>query len=185
MAAAYLFPVTLMAWNAAPGHHRHGEKNSVRRQMQKTLPDESIKWNLANLPETAISTTLAVVQFRWKREFIMAKATGIGGLFFRSNDKAALSKWYETHLGVPEFWEQQAGFTVFAPFGATTDYFPADKQFMINFRVDDLDALMADLKSAGIAVETRPDEWDTPETGRFARIHDPEGNAIELWQPPA
>jgi predicted enzyme related to lactoylglutathione lyase len=54
---------------------------------------------------------------------------------------------------------------------------------MINFRVDDLDALMAQLKAAGISVETRA-EWDTPETGRFARIHDPEGNAIELWQPP-
>ncbi|HCO53644.1 MAG TPA: glyoxalase, partial [Pelagibacterium sp.] len=63
-------------------------------------------------------------------------------------------------------------------------YFPPDRQWMINFRVDDLSALMADLKGAGIPVETR-DEWDTPETGRFARIHDPEGNPIELWEPPA
>lgn len=115
----------------------------------------------------------------------MAKATGIGGLFFRSRDKAALAQWYETHLGVPGFWEQQTGFTVFAPFSADSDYFPADKQFMVNFRVDDLDTLMANLQVAGIAVEIRPDEWDTPETGRFARIHDPEGNAIELWQPPS
>jgi predicted enzyme related to lactoylglutathione lyase len=114
----------------------------------------------------------------------MAKAVGIGGVFFRAADIEALAKWYETHLGVPGFWQQEAGMTVFAPFKQTTDYFPADKQWMINFRVDDLDALIASLKSAGIAVETRA-EWDTPETGRFARIADPEGNQIELWQPPA
>ena len=115
----------------------------------------------------------------------MAKATGIGGVFFRSRDTDALAKWYETHLGVPGFWQQEAGMTVFAPFKETTDYFPAAKQWMINFRVDDLDALIAQLTLAGIAVETRPDEWDTPETGRFARIADPEGNQIELWEPPA
>lgn len=114
----------------------------------------------------------------------MAKAVGIGGLFFRASDTKALAAWYETHLGVTGFWEQGAGMTVFAPFSADTTYFPPDKQWMINFRVDDLDALIAALKAAGIAVETRPDEWDTPETGRFARIHDPEGNQIELWQPP-
>jgi predicted enzyme related to lactoylglutathione lyase len=114
----------------------------------------------------------------------MAKALGIGGVFFRAKDTEALAAWYETHLGVPGFWQQEAGLTVFAPFKADTDYFPADKQWMINFRVDDLDALMAQLRSAGIAIETRA-EWDTPETGRFARIADPEGNQIELWQPPA
>jgi len=114
----------------------------------------------------------------------MAKATGIGGLFFRAHDTAALAEWYERHLGVGGFWEQEAGATIFAPFTATTDYFPADKQWMINFRVDDLDALMAQLKEAGIDIETRA-EWDTPQTGRFARIVDPDGNQVELWQPPA
>lgn len=114
----------------------------------------------------------------------MAKAVGIGGLFFRSRDKQALSAWYEQHLGVPGFWQQEGGITIYQPFGQDSDYFPADKQFMINFRVDDLDGLMASLTSAGIDVETRPDEWDTPQTGRFARIYDPEGNAIELWEPP-
>jgi len=111
--------------------------------------------------------------------------TGLGGLFFRAADPDALARWYETHLGIPGFWTQQAGLTVFAPFRQASDYFAADKAFMINLRVDDLDALLASLSAAGIAIETRPDEWDTPETGRFARIHDPEGNAIELWQPPA
>lgn len=114
----------------------------------------------------------------------MARAVGIGGVFFRSADTDALAKWYETHLGVTGFWQQEAGMTVFAPFKQTTDYFPAGKQWMINFRVDDIEALIGQLKAAGIAVETRA-EWDTPETGRFARIADPEGNQIELWQPPA
>ena len=115
----------------------------------------------------------------------MAKATGIGGIFFRARDTKALAQWYETHLGIPGFWDQAAGMTVFQPFKAETDYFPADKQWMINLRVDDLDALIAQLQAAGITVETRPNEWDSPETGRFARIFDPEGNQIELWLPPA
>ena len=73
---------------------------------------------------------------------------------------------------------------MFAPFDATTDYFPADKQFMLNLRVRDLNGLLGQLEAAGIAVTTKP-EWNDPATGRFARIHDPEGNPIELWEPPA
>ena len=69
------------------------------------------------------------------------------------------------------------------PFAHDTDHFPADKQWMINFRVDDLDAVLAKLRAAGIEIITKA-EWDSPETGRFARVHDPEGNAIELWEPP-
>ena len=114
----------------------------------------------------------------------MGKAVGIGGVFFRATDTTALSAWYEMHLGITGFWGQDAGMTVFAPFPSDSDYFPASRQWMINFRVDDLAALIAQLTQAGIAVETRV-EWDTPETGRFARIHDPEGNPVELWQPPA
>lgn len=113
----------------------------------------------------------------------MAKAIGIGGVFFRAKDNKSLAQWYLTHLGIEEFWTQQAGFTVFSPFKESSDYFAADKQWMINFRVDDLDALMDQLREAGIEIETRA-EWDTNETGRFARIHDPEGNPIELWEPP-
>ena len=111
--------------------------------------------------------------------------TGIGGLFFRARDPEALAAWYLTHLGVggPHMvWAQQAGDTVFAPFKADTDYFPAEKQWMLNLRVDDLAAMIAGLTAEGIAVETRA-EWDMPEVGKFARIHDPEGNPIELWQP--
>ncbi|MEO6014441.1 MAG: VOC family protein [Devosia sp.] len=114
----------------------------------------------------------------------MGRVTGIGGIFFRSADTKALAQWYETHLGVTGYWQQDSGMTVFAPFKADTDYFPAAKQFMLNFRVEDIDGLIAALQAAGIAVETRA-EWDTPETGRFARIADPEGNPVELWEPPA
>ncbi len=72
---------------------------------------------------------------------------------------------------------------VFEPFRADSDYFAADKQTMINLRVRDLDGLLASLRAAGIAVLTKP-EWDS-EIGRFARIHDPEDNPIELWEPAA
>ena len=71
---------------------------------------------------------------------------------------------------------------MFSPFKADTDYFPADKQWMLNLRVERLDALMASLTAAGIEVLTNA-EWDAPGVGRFARIHDPEGNPIELWEP--
>ncbi len=117
----------------------------------------------------------------------MAKVTGIGGFFFRSDDPEQLAAWYRTHLGIGEapwgLWEQEAGTTVFAPFSRSTDYFGRDsQQFMLNLRVSDLDGLVETLARAGITAERRA-EWDSPETGRFARIHDPEGNPIELWEP--
>lgn len=112
--------------------------------------------------------------------------TGIGGLFFRARDPEALAAWYKAHLGIDagamESWTQQAGPTVFAPFPANTDYFPAERQWMLNLRVEGLDELAAGLTAAGIDVERRS-EWDMPGIGRFARIHDPEGLAIELWEP--
>ena len=112
--------------------------------------------------------------------------TGIGGVFFRARDPDALTDWYRRHLGVTmvgcDLWVQQAGPTVFQPFKADTDYFPADRQWMMNFRVADLDGLVAALRAGGVEVTTNP-AWDSPEVGRFARIHDPEGNPIELWAP--
>ncbi len=116
----------------------------------------------------------------------MARVTGIGGLFFRSKDPAALTTWYDTHLlqGVAAYdWKQDAGPTVFSPFKMDSDYFPADRQYMLNLRVEGIDDMIATLRAGGIAVETRA-EWDG-DYGKFARIHDPEGNPIELWQPPA
>ncbi|WNO55189.1 VOC family protein [Stakelama saccharophila] len=122
---------------------------------------------------------------------------GIGGIFFRARDPDALSSWYREHLdigagcnaegaGDPDkwFWMTRGGPVVFAPFRHDTDYFAAGKTFMLNLRVSDLEGLLERLSAAGVDIETRA-EWDSPETGQFARIHDPEGNAIELWEPPA
>ncbi|MGH8428945.1 MAG: VOC family protein [Solimonas sp.] len=116
----------------------------------------------------------------------MARVTGIGGVFFRARDPRTLATWYQQHLGIDDIaksvWRQEAGPTVLAPFAHETDYFGRrEQQWMINFRVDDLDGMMARLRKAGIAVETRA-EWDS-EVGRFCRIHDPEGNPVELWEP--
>jgi catechol 2,3-dioxygenase-like lactoylglutathione lyase family enzyme len=126
------------------------------------------------------------LRFDPKREVFMS-VVGIGGVFFRANDPEALQAWYGKHLGVvvdyASPWAPPSGPTLFMPFPRDTDHIPADKQWMINFRVTDLDELLSALRDAGIAVATNP-EWDTPETGRFARVHDPEGNAVELWEPP-
>jgi predicted enzyme related to lactoylglutathione lyase len=120
----------------------------------------------------------------------------IGGLFFRARDPEGLAEWYRTVLGVgggcaaegagePDQWSwlTAGGPVVFAPFPADSDYFASDRQWMLNLRVTDLEGLLERLNARGIAIETRP-EWDSPETGSFARIHDPEGNPIELWEPP-
>lgn len=121
---------------------------------------------------------------------------GIGGVFLRADDPAALAAWYREHLGFPVtksgeptpdgewFWTAQGGATVFSLFPRTSDYFAADRQVMINLKVAGIDALLARLRDAGIEAITK-DEWDHPDVGRFARIHDPEGNPIELWEPPA
>lgn len=121
---------------------------------------------------------------------------GMGGLFFRAKDPEALGAWYKAQLGIgagcvadpdqnPDEWAwiTLGGPMVFAPFKADTDYFAPDKAFMINLRVSDLDGILAHLRDAGIAIITNAD-WDHPDVGRFARIHDPENNAIELWEPP-
>lgn len=119
----------------------------------------------------------------------MEKVTGIGGLFFRAQDPAALARWYEEHLGIDPVpsdydhppWQQQAGPTVFAPFQEDTEYFGNRKNmWMVNFRVRDLDAMVIQLRSAGIDVEVDPEQYPN---GRFARLYDPEGNPIQLWEP--
>ena len=117
----------------------------------------------------------------------MEKILGIGGFFWRSKDPDALAKWYEDHFGIngtptsydAEPWRQEAGVTVFAPFKHDTTYFAADKQWMINFRVRDLKAMVAQLEAAGIAVEVDPEHYPN---GWFASCKDPEGNSIQLWQ---
>jgi predicted enzyme related to lactoylglutathione lyase len=119
----------------------------------------------------------------------MEKVTGIGGLFFRARDPAALGRWYEQHLGVTLTpasydeppWQQEAGPTVFSPFPESTEYFGRPEQgWMVNFRVRDLDAMIAQLRAAGIVVQPDPQSYPN---GRFALLHDPEGNPVELWEP--
>lgn len=117
----------------------------------------------------------------------MSYIDGIGGFLFRSKNPEELKKWYiETlDLDIANYdWKQKAGQTVFEPTSQDADTFDADKPWMINFRVHNLKALIADLKAKNVSVEER-DEWNVSpdEVGTFARIHDPEGNPIELWQP--
>ena len=121
---------------------------------------------------------------------------GVGGYFFRAKDPAGLKAWYKQHLGVGGgigsdpvtghtnewVWYVAGGPMVFEPFKADTDYFPADRSAMINLRVRDLDGLLASLRGANIAIER---EEAMEGVGRFARVHDPEGNPIELWEPEA
>jgi len=119
----------------------------------------------------------------------MEKVSGIGGLFFRARDPVAVGQWYRDHPGVTPVpsnydelpWRQEAGPTVFAPFPETSAYFgDASKVWMINFRVRNLDAMVAQLRAAGISVEV--DQQHYP-NGRFARLNDSEGNPIQLWEP--
>lgn len=114
---------------------------------------------------------------------------GIGGFFIRSKDPGALARWYTETLGVDSYseeqdrtWWQEEGPTVFAPFAEHTDYFGRrEQQAMLNFRVADLDAMLAQLREAGAAVDERVEEL--PGVGRFGWATDPEGNRFELWQP--
>ena len=134
-------------------------------------------------------TLLATAEQATVPESSKEKVTGIGGFFFRARDPKALTQWYQDHLGITVIpqspsdspWSQQAGPTAFAPFPENTKYFgDPTKQWMINFRVSDLDRIAGQLEAAGI--EVKVDQQIYP-NGRFARIHDPEGNPIELWQP--
>ena len=111
------------------------------------------------------------------------KVTGIGGVFFRAKDPAALSDWYKKNLGINGMdWVQQQGQTVFAPFPADTDYFGSESQnFMLNFRVDDLDGMLKQLRLNNVKIVKDVEEQTG--VGRFASIEDPEGNRIELWEP--
>ena len=110
------------------------------------------------------------------------RVLGIGGVFFRSRDPKKLAQWYQLNLGIdPQVWQQDAGPTAFTPFKMDTDYFGSKQQaWMLNFRVRSLDAMVAQLQKADIEVKVDPENYSY---GRFARLHDPEGNPIELWEP--
>lgn len=123
----------------------------------------------------------------------MKRVIGIGGIFFKSKDPKALGDWYQKHLGVNnEGWgaqflvtdlaEVKDAYQLWSPFKAETTYFePSSQSFMINFMVDDLTSLLAQLKVEGVNVMDKTDE---SEFGKFGWCMDPEGNKIELWEPP-
>ena len=117
----------------------------------------------------------------------MQRVTGIGGIFFRSRDPEALVGWYAEHVGVPVQPDGYVVFTgergahVWAPFREETDYWPAEKQAMVNFTVDDLDAMLAQLRDAGVEVDNKVEVLDG--IGRFGWAVDLEGNRFELWEP--
>ncbi len=126
---------------------------------------------------------------------VARRVTGIGGIFFKARNPKALSQWYRDHLGmnvekwggVAFRWSQDnpagAGTTVWSPFPETTTYFaPSTAPFMIDYRVENLRALLAALRAEGCAVD---DKMDESENGKFGWVTDPEGNRIELWEPPA
>jgi glyoxylase I family protein len=119
----------------------------------------------------------------------MEKVLGFGGFFFRAKDPKALARWYSETLGVKQtppdyehaYWIQERGPTVFEPFTETTDYFGDRKyQFMLNFRVKNLDAMITQLESLGVKVERDSQIYPN---GVFARFQDPEGNPVAIWQP--
>lgn len=123
----------------------------------------------------------------------MKRVTGLGGVFFRCDDKAATQAWYKEHLGVDtsDFgavftWREreqpeEVGYTVWGTFAQDTDYFGAtDQPIMMNYRVADLDALLEALKAEGVAIVKGP---ETEPNGKFAWIEDNEGRRVELWEP--
>ena len=125
----------------------------------------------------------------------MKRVTGLGGVFFKSDHPEKLYAWYEEHLGLKRDssegvafrWrdteEGKEGLTALGIFDKNSKYFdPSRSQFMLNFRVADLDALLAALRAEGVEVEEKIEEYDY---GRFGWFTDPEGNRVELWQPPA
>ena len=123
----------------------------------------------------------------------MARITGIGGIFFKSKDPEKLKEWYSRHFGFStdqyghlfEFREEDhpgnRGYLQWSPFPAETNYFsPSSREFMVNYRVDDLEGLVAQMRQSGIAFL---DEMETYPYGKFIHLLDPEGNKIELWEP--
>jgi predicted enzyme related to lactoylglutathione lyase len=118
----------------------------------------------------------------------MEKVTGVGGIFFKSKDPEKLSAWYRANLGIEPKESgvvvfEGGGPTVWSPFQSSTTYFaPSTAPFMINYRVRDLDAMLKQLRANGCQVD---DKTDDSEFGKFGWVMDPEGNRIELWQPPA
>jgi predicted enzyme related to lactoylglutathione lyase len=138
-------------------------------------------------------TFKTVISNQSNSQTTMKKVTGVGGIFFKCKDPDSMRQWYQKHLGLNTNdygavfeWRQAAdstrkGFTTWSPFKETTEYFePSTKDFMINYRVADLEALVKELKEDGVTIL---DSIETYDYGKFVHILDAEGNKIELWEP--
>ena len=162
-----------------------------RREILQMVPlavGASMMFGVADEAAAAVQTPASPGQLT-PQKIAAERVTGIGGFFFRAHDPKKLAQWYQEHLGVllvptsyeQQPWRQEGGDTAFAPMPENTDYFgDPGKQWMINFRVINLQKMVAQLQSAGIKVKVDPQTYPY---GRFASLHDPEGNPIQLWQP--
>ena len=149
---------------------------------------KSVIWILGLGFAITVAAPVPVVAKEGERQMERQSVTGIGGLFVRAQDPAALAAWYEKHLGInpipqgydDEPWIQDAGPTIFGPIPADdAGMMPADKGWMLNLRVADIEAMVAQLQAEGIKVTLDPETYPN---GRFAGLTDPEGNPIQLWQ---
>lgn len=174
--AVYVAAITSLIVGALTGHL------VTRLWMLKSLEDISTGLQKPVPPKQTFSRDSP------PPSYTMEKVTGIGGFFFRVKNSDALNDWYEQHLGVRKVgekdedgsWWQDAGPTVFASESASDQAGEPEYAWRINFRVRDLDAMVAQLRAAGAAVEVEDTIYPN---GRFAHLRDPEGNRIEIWEP--
>jgi predicted enzyme related to lactoylglutathione lyase len=174
--AVYVTAITSLIVGSVTGHL------VTRLWMPKSLEDISTSLQEPVPPKQAFSRESTSPSYN------MEKVTGIGGFFFRVKNSDALNVWYERHLGVRKVgekdedgsWWQDAGPTVFASESASDQAGGPEYAWRINFRVRDLDAMVAQLRAAGAAVDVEDTIYPN---GRFAHLRDPEGNRIELWEP--
>jgi predicted enzyme related to lactoylglutathione lyase len=150
------------------------------------------KWSVALMIIVAFSLGYSFKTYTAKEQNSVRKVTGIGGIFFKCKDPKKLKEWYKNNLGLNTNaygavfeWRQaidstKKGFTQWSPFGEKTKYFePSTKDFMINYRVENLSGLVEQLKRNGVILT---DEIETVEYGKFVHLMDLEGNKIELWE---
>jgi predicted enzyme related to lactoylglutathione lyase len=181
-------------------------KDCIQRGTHVPLPLQDQKqYKSLNMKKTAIIILAITISFcsgfalktittmQGDKPIQMKRVTGIGGIFFKCKDPLKMREWYQKHLGLNTNqygavfeWHQGAdstkkGFTQWSPFKETTKYFePSTKEFMINYRVENLEALVAELKKEGVTIT---DKIETADYGKFIHILDMEGNKIELWEP--
>ncbi len=167
------------SWTASGERHRASSRPSATSNPLESGKSIGVEWATLACGAGAHSDGSLVR---------VERVTGIGGVFVLARDPAALSAWYARCLGVDSppltyehrSWRQEAGPTVFAPMNAHPEHLPAGRSWALNFRVSNLDAMVAQLRSLGVDVRVHEEGYPN---GRFADLHDPEGNSVQLWEP--